>query len=65
MANTSTGTCSTCGAPAAQAQPLIHVVDELGRDEVCGLCVIRLLARIRTSGDVTVFVARPTAVPQN
>lgn len=52
-------TCSTCGTPADQDRPLIHVVDELGRDEICGLCVITLLARIRRSGDVTVFVAQP------
>lgn len=60
MANT-TSTCSTCGN--ADQGALIHVVDELGRDEICGLCVITLLARLRTSGDVTVFVARPTALP--
>jgi hypothetical protein len=56
-------TCSTCGAPAAQDRALFPVVDELGRTEMCGLCLITVLARWPHAGDVTVFLARPVAVP--
>jgi hypothetical protein len=58
-----TNTCSSCGAPAGRgADHLIPVVDELGRTEMCGLCLITVLARWPQSGDVTVFLARPTAL---
>jgi hypothetical protein len=56
-----TSTCSNCGAPAAQDRALIPVVDELGQSAMCGLCLIGLLARL--GREVTVFVARPTALP--
>jgi hypothetical protein len=58
-------TCSCCGfqshpdLPRHATRPLIDVVDELGTSVVCGLCLIGLLSRLGTSGDVTVFVARP------
>jgi hypothetical protein len=59
-------TCSYCHTPAIPAGPdarhLISVVDELGKSELCGLCVITLLARLGSSGDVTVFVSRPAVV---
>jgi hypothetical protein len=64
MPSTEARTCSSCGAPAAQDRVLFPVVDELGRTEMCGLCLITVLARWPRSGDVTVFVARPAAVPR-
>lgn len=60
--------CSGCGyqpAPSASRcdrRLLIAVVDELGKSALCGSCLVMLLARLRSSEDVTVFVARPTAV---
>ena len=57
-----TSTCSSCGAPAAPDRTLFPVVDEVGRSEMCGLCLIQVLARCAHSGDVTVFLARPHAV---
>lgn len=63
-----TSTCSSCKSPAIPSGPnarhLITVVDELGAAAMCDLHVIGLLSRLARSGDVTVFVARPTAVPR-
>lgn len=57
---TDVSTCSICGAPDGRGgHVLIPVVDDHGSTERCGLCVIPLLAQVRASGDVTVFVARP------
>lgn len=54
-------TCSTCGTPEIPSGPtqrvLIGVVDQGGRRWVCTLCAVRLLSRVASSGDVTVFVA--------
>jgi hypothetical protein len=58
MPPTTHQTCFTCGTPA----DLFPVVDELGRTDLCGLCLIQVLARWAHSGDVTVFLARPHAV---
>jgi hypothetical protein len=55
-------TCSSCGSPGSDRRVLFPVVDELGRSAMCGLCLISLLSRVRSSADVTVFVARPAAV---
>jgi hypothetical protein len=66
MANTTASTCSDCGTPAIPSGPnarrLITVVDELGTSAMCDLHVIGLLSRLARAGDVTVFVARPTAL---
>ena len=63
-----TSTCSSCNSPAVPSGPnarhLITVVDELGASKMCDLHVIGLLARLARFGDATVFVSRPTAVPQ-
>jgi hypothetical protein len=60
MANT-TSTCSSCGN-ADRDGALIPVIDETGGTAICGLCVIAKLPRWVLSGDVTLVVARPTAV---
>lgn len=60
-----TNTCTTCGKPAGRTgRALIPTVDEVGCGEICWVCLLDLLTRLRTSGDVTVFLARPAAVPQ-
>lgn len=56
-----TNTCSTCPSDGL-GRALIPIVDEAGRSEICWVCFLTLLTRLRTSGDVTVFVARPQAV---
>lgn len=48
--------CSKCGF---RRRALIPVVDELGASRVCDLCLIELLSKLGSSGDVTVFVGRP------
>jgi hypothetical protein len=58
MANT----CSTCGKRAGRDRALIPTVDEVGAGQICWVCLLTLLTQLRNSGDVTVFLARPTAV---
>lgn len=56
---TDTSTCSRCHRVR---DGLIPVIDETGSSAICGLCVVAELPRWVLSGDVTVFVARPTAL---
>lgn len=60
--------CSNCGysptpgAPRSTRRALIRVVDELGSDNLCDLCVLPLLARLGGTGEITLMVGRPAAV---
>jgi hypothetical protein len=60
-------TCSTCRyqpdpvAPRSDRRLLISVVDELGKSAVCSTCFVMRLSQLRSTADITVFMARPTA----
>jgi hypothetical protein len=59
-----TRTCTGCRS-AGQGRALIPTVDEIGCGQICWVCFLTLLTQLRESGDVTVFLARPVAVPQS
>lgn len=60
--------CCSCGyspnprAPRSTGRALIRVVDELGSDNVCDLCLLPVVARLGGTGEITMLVARPVAV---
>jgi hypothetical protein len=56
-----TNSCSTCHG-TGQGRALIPTVDEFGCGQICWVCFLTLLTRLRESGDLTVFLARPTAL---
>jgi len=59
-----TSTCSGCGSPDRDGRGLFPVLDETGRTDMCGLCLITVLAKWPSAEDVTVFLAGPTVLPQ-
>lgn len=53
--------CPGCDDVLNKYRPaLIAVVDETGASELCGPCVVQVLARFERAGDLTLLVSRPT-----